>query len=224
MKKLIIIHLIGFLYLGTVVNAQSVDPFSKPSSSSSSSNSGSSLTIDASQNITNFSFKGSDGVVDKEYNPNYSGSFSVGYRNILPSGVILRGSLGMRNAGATLVVDDTNNTYNYQYAEAKIGAGYLYSLGKIGVYLTVSPYFGYLLKANQNLLNEDYDIINHESTERIDYGVFASPGVNFEMSEFISAYFELNVMRGLANLETVETQTSNNTLIGGSLGLAFTIK
>lgn len=207
MKKLILIQLLGFLCLGTVVSAQS------------------SLTIDASQNIINFSYKNSLGEQDKEYKANYSGSFSVGYRNILSSGVILRGSLGMRNAGATLVVNEINNTYNFQYAEVKIGGGYLYSLNdKLGVYMTASPYFGYLLKAHQNLLNNDIDIINDESINKIDYGVYVTPGVNFNMSEFISAYFELNVMRGLANLETDDAQKSNNTLVGFSLGLAFTIK
>jgi hypothetical protein len=207
MKKLIIIYILGFLSIGAAVQAQS------------------SLTIDASQNITNFSYENSLGEKDKEYKANYSGSFSVGYRNILSSGVIIRGSLGMRNAGATLVVNEINNTYNFQYFEAKIGGGYLYSLSdKLGVYMTASPYFGYLLKARQNLLNNDIDIINDESINKVDYGIYITPGVNFNMSEFIAAYFELNVMRGLANLETDESQKSHNTLIGFSLGLAFTIK
>lgn len=224
MKKLIIIFLLGFLCMGTAIKAQ--DPFSTASSTSKAVNAQSGLTIDASQNITSFSFTDSDGVVDKEYNPNYSGAYSLGYRNILSSGVILRGSLGMRNAGASLVVDESNYTWNFQYAEAKIGVGYLYSLDKIGIYLTASPYFGYLLKANQSLNNEDFDIINSENIEKIDYGVYVTPGVNFAMSEFISAYLELNVMRGFSNIETSinDTQSSNNTLYGCSLGLAFTIK
>lgn len=207
MKKISIMYLLGFLFVGTAVKAQS------------------SLTIDASQNITNFSYENSLGEKNKDYKANYSGSFSVGYRNILSSNVIVRGSLGMRNAGATLVVNAINNTYNFQYFEAKIGAGYLYSLNdKLVVYLTAAPYFGYLLKAHQNLLNNDIDIINDESINKVDYGIYITPGVNFNMSEFISAYFELNVMRGLANLETDESQKSKNTLIGCTLGLAFTIK
>lgn len=85
-------------------------------------------------------------------------------------------------------------------------------------------YYGYLLKANQRLNNEDFDIRSSGTINTSDYGVFLSPGANFTANEFITIYLDFNYMLGLGNLETNDSQKSNNTLIGATLGLAFSIK
>lgn len=184
----------------------------------------SNITIEASQNITNFSFIDSDGVKDKNYSPNFSGGYALGYRYTMEMGLFFGGKLGMRKAGATYVVDESNYSWNLQYMDARLGIGYNFAFGKMGAHFYAQPYLGYLLKANQSLNNENFDIINSESMSRIDYGVFFSPGVNLTASDFISIYVDLNYMLGLANLETTETQTSKNNLFGATLGVAFAIK
>lgn len=184
----------------------------------------SSITIEASQNVTNFKFTDSDGNIDDSYSPLYSGGYALGYRYALDQGLFFSGKLGMRNAGATYVFDDTNYSWDLQYAEVRLGIGYNYSFGKFGVHLSAQPYFAYLLKANQRLNNEDFDIRDSGILNETDYGVFISPGGNFTVSDYIAVYVDVNYMLGLANLETDESQTSNNTLIGATLGVSFTIK
>lgn len=190
------------------------------------------LSIDASQVISTFSFSE---TVDPtnfelfgtgEYNPLLSGAYSVGYRYDALLGFTARGSLGMRKAGASTVIDQTNYQWEFQYIELKAGAGYRLDFGeKLGVYATLSPYITYLLNANQRLDNEDFDIKKSGDINTIDYGVHFTPGVLFTVSEFISAYGEFSYMAGLKNLETGSTdQKSYNIAYALTLGVAFAIK
>lgn len=184
----------------------------------------SSITIDASQNMTNFKFTDSRGEVDDSYKPNFSGSYNLGYRYNTDFGLFAGIKLGMRNAGASLIYDDANYSWNLQYVDTKIDIGYMHSFDKFSAYLAVSPYFGYMLRATQTLNHQDYDIINSGDLEKVDYGLFISPGVNFQINDYVSVYSQFNYMIGLQNLETIEGQESKNTLMGLSLGLAFDIK
>jgi len=184
----------------------------------------SSITIDASQNITNFKFVNSTGEQDKKYNANYSGGYSLGYKYAMDNGLFFPVKIGMRKAGATYVYDNTNYSWELQYTEARLGLGYNYKFDKLGAHISATGYFGYMLKANQSLNNEDFDIRSSGIINTSDYGVFISPGANFQANDFINVYLDLNYMLGLANLETDETQKSNNTLYGASLGVAFLIK
>lgn len=182
------------------------------------------ITIEASQNITSFSFKDSQGNSDKNYAPAYSGGYALGYRYTMESGLFFGGKLGMRKGGATYVYDATNYSWELQYAEVRLGVGYNYAFEKLGVHMSAQPYFGYLLKANQRINNEDFDIINAGTLNKMDYGVFISPGLNFNVSDDIAVYLDLNYMLGLANLETDQSQVSHNKLMGATLGVVFKIK
>jgi len=185
----------------------------------------SSLIIDASQMMTNFSYKNSVATKDKGYSTNYSGAYTLGYLYHINNNIVLRGGLGMRKAGATLIVDNTNYEWDLQYANIKLGGGYIYGDGRFQPYLMLSGYFGYLLKANQRINNEDFDIIDLGSLDKTDIGIIVSPGVQMKISDDITAYSEFGVLRGLKNIETTaDGQKANNTAYSLTLGLAFTIK
>lgn len=185
----------------------------------------SALTIEASQNITNFAFTNSLGEKVDGYSAAYSGGYSIGYRYTLEDiGLFIPVKVGMRKAGATYIYDNSNYNWTLQYFEARLGVGYNYSFGKFGAHLSVMGYYGYLLKGIQTLNNEDFDIRSSGDINTNDFGIFFSPGANFQANDFINVYLDLNYMLGLANLETNENQTSKNRLFGGTLGLAFTIK
>jgi hypothetical protein len=183
----------------------------------------SNVTIDASQVVSTFKFTDSTGTQDKSYSPVYSGAYSLGYRYASEGGLLIRAGLGMRKAGATMVYDNINYTWNLQYADIKVGAGYIYNKASFQPYLSVSPYYAMLLKANQSLNNENFDIINSKSLQKNDYGVFITPGLQFKASDAISVYTEFNYMMGLRNLETDSGQKSYNRAYSFSLGVAFTI-
>jgi hypothetical protein len=185
----------------------------------------SAATLDASQVISNFKFTDSEGTKQKEYSPLYTSAYSLGYRYKMESGLLLRASVGMRNAGATLVYDESNYSWNLQYADIKLGVGYAYSLNKLDVYLTASPYYAFLLKGTQRLNNEDFDIKTSGAINKMDYGVIISPGVSFNASDYITIYGEINYLMGLSNLEPKTTgQKAQNVAFAPTLGIAFTIK
>ena len=187
------------------------------------------LTIDASQLITSFKFQDSQGNVDDSYLPAYNGGYSIGYRYVSDGGLLIRASAGMRNAGATMIYDGANYLWSLQYADAKLGAGYLYNMGRFSPYLTVSGYYAYLLKANQTQGSTNYDMIKGGELMRSDFGVVANPGLQVTLSDYISVYTEFSYLMGLKNIETqkVESTTSiqegHNRAYALTLGLAFTI-
>lgn len=193
--------------------------------SSSSLMSQSNITIDASQVLSTFKFVDSNNNIDKSYSGNYSGAYNLGYRYISDGGFLLRTSIGMRKGGATMIYDGTNYNWTLQYASLNLGAGYLYNAGQLKPYLSVAGYFGYLLKANQMINNQDFDILQLNSIQEIDYGVIGSLGAQFEISNYFSAYTEFSYLMGLQNIETsTNGQKSSNIAYMLTLGLSFSIK
>jgi hypothetical protein len=184
----------------------------------------SSITIDASQNMTNFKFINSSGEQDMNYSPAYSGSYNIGYRYTTDFGLFGGVRLGMRGAGATTIIDEANYSWSLQYLNTQLDLGYQYELGSFSPYLMFSPYFGYLVRANQTLNHQNFDIRNSGDLETVDFGLFISPGVNFKANDVITVFSQFNYMLGLQNLETVENQRSYNTLMGLTLGVSFSIQ
>jgi len=207
MKKIkIICLLLGFISYAATVGAQS------------------SLTMEASQLYASFKFTDSQGSeLNTEYSGIFTGAYGVGYRFITESGIMLRGGLGMRKAGATLVYDDINYSWNLQYADAKLGVGYMLKKDRISPYLSVSGYYAYLLRGYQTINNEDFNMKTAESLNEMDYGVFITPGVHITLSDAVSSFLELNYMMGLQNIEKDEGQDATNLAYGVTLGLSFTI-
>lgn len=188
----------------------------------------SSLTLDASQQQTTFQFKNSEGTADKSYLPIYTGAYSLGYRLVTEGGIMARVSVGMRNTGATMIYDDASYIWNLQYADAKLGMGYMLDLGRVKPYLTVSGYYAYLLKGTQTQNTVNYDLIKAGQLQRTDFGALASPGVSITLSNYISVYTEFSYLMGLKNIEAVPeggtaTQEGYNRAYSATLGLAFTI-
>lgn len=184
----------------------------------------SSLTIDATQNISTFRFLDSeDNKQNKEYKPIFTSAYSLGYKYMINDNIILRGGLGMRNAGASLVYDEMNYSWKLQYLDVKIGGGYMFNLGKFSPYLIASGYYARLLRGIQIINNEEYNITESEILNPSDVGVIITPGLNFKMNDFISAYLEFNYLLGLYNIEKDENQKGNNTGYGLTLGLSFAI-
>ncbi|MCV9387150.1 porin family protein [Reichenbachiella ulvae] len=191
-----------------------------------------SVTIDASQVVSTFSYQDSnssknfDMFGSSDYNAINSGAYSLGYRRTTDMGWIFRGSLGMRRAGATTIIDETNYRWDFQYMTLQVGAGYEFiTMDKLGVYATLSPYAAYMLKANQRLDNEDFDIKKSGEINAWDFGLQLTPGVQFVASDFVTLYGEFSMIQGLKNLESEDNgQNSYNVGYAFTLGLAFTIQ
>ena len=139
------------------------------------------LTIDASQLYSSFKFNDTQDIkLNSEYPGIYTSAYSVGYRYLIDNGLMFRGGLGMRNAGASLVYDDINYSWKLQYADVKLGVGYAYKINKFSPYFVANGYFGYLLRGFQTLNNEDFNITESDILNKTDYGLILSPGVDFK--------------------------------------------
>ncbi len=215
--KLAMISIMGLLGLQKPISAQS------------------SITIDASQVYSNFRFIDSLGVRDNSYSGAYSGAYSLGYRHTSAKGLLLSANIGMRKGGATMVIDNSNYEWSLQYMNLKIGAGYIYKLTKLGIYATISPYVACLLKANQRINNENFDIKKTKSIQNLDMGGVGTLGSQLSVSDYITVYGEVNYLMGLYNIEgssrgnTFAWQKANgqqtyNRAFSATLGVSFTIK
>lgn len=183
-----------------------------------------SLTMDASQMVSSFSFLDSESNKQNvDYEGILTGSYSVGYRYILNESIIFRGAFGKRNGGANYVYDNMNYSWRLQYVDVKLGAGYMYNMGRISPYLVVSGYYGYLIRGIQVLNNEEFNITQSGILNQAEFGMVVNPGVNMKLSDYISTFVEFNYTRGLNNIETDESQKAHNLGYGVTLGLSFTI-
>ena len=207
LKFKVLLMILGFIAFTITTNAQSR------------------LTANISSARTNFSFKDSQGVKDTSYNASFSQAFHIGYNFMPESGLIIRSSIGLRNAGATMSYDNSNYIWDLQYLDIQVGGGYLYNFGSIGVYFTLTPYFAYLLKGNQVLNNQNFDIKETGSLSNADFGLFITPGFQFNISDNISVFTEFNYMLGLKNLETGEAteQITKNNALSLTAGISLAI-
>lgn len=194
----------------------------------------SSITLDASQQVTNFVFTDASGAQDNTYllfgkdnlyKSSFSGAYSIGYAYQLDSGIFFRGKFGMRNAGATMVYDAANYEWDFKYLNIQLGGGYAFNLGLFNPYIGINGYFGSLVKANQRINNEDFDIIDSKSIEKSDIGLNIPIGVRIDVWDLMSVYSEISYLRGLKNIETDTTgQEAHNVGYMFTLGLALTIQ
>jgi len=205
MKKIRLIWIVtGLLGFTTIIHAQS------------------GINIEGSQLFTKFKFYDSQSTpLSSEYSGIFTGAYGIGYGFIADNGIMFRTGIGMRKAGATMVYDDMNYSWNLQYANFKLGGGYMLKKDNISPYLNVSGYFAYLLRGFQTINNEDFNIKESDAIEVIDFGIYITPGVQFTLSDAISAFIEFSYIMGLKNLEVDEGQKSSNTAFGLSLGISF---
>ncbi|MGM0581295.1 MAG: outer membrane beta-barrel protein [Bacteroidota bacterium] len=215
LQKKNLIALLTFVFLGSAAQAQI-----------------SGISIEASQQYSNFSYMDSEGIGGKsflgsdEYTGIFAGGYNLGYRMNTLDNIIIRGSIGMRRAGASLVFEDIVSTWSFQYADFRAAAGYEYELGKLGVYLTAGPYAAFLLRASQTRNDIDYDLKENGEINTWDFGIVASPGVKYTVSDYINIYAEADYLFGLKNLEADAAdpeQESYNVGLAISLGVIFII-
>ncbi|WP_027138368.1 porin family protein [Gaetbulibacter saemankumensis] len=183
-----------------------------------------SFTIEASQLVSTFKFVNSDDVKqNSDYQSVFTGSYGIGYRNAFRNNVIFKAGLGKRNGGANYVYEGMNYSWRLEYAEAKLGGGYILKRRVFSPYAILNGYYGYLMRGTQILNNEEFNITKSEILKKSDFGIIGNIGVNFNISHFVSAYAEALYLYGLSNIEVDSGQKSANRSYGITLGLSFNL-
>lgn len=180
------------------------------------------LVLEVSPLYASFKFTDKAGVKqNKDYQGIYTGAYGIGYRFVSDFGLIINPGIGMRHGGANLVYDDINYSWRLQYANLKLGLGYMTRFENVNPYFIASGYYAFLLRGTQTLHNEILNITKSNVLSNIDYGLMFSPGVNIKLSDYVSSYVEFNYLRGLTNIEKDPLQKSKNFAYGLTLGVAF---
>jgi len=180
------------------------------------------LTLEVSPLLTSFKFTDKAGVKhNSEYQGIFTGAYGVGYRMVSDIGLIINPAIGMRHGGANLVYDDINYSWRLQYANLKLGLGYMTPFEKVNPYFMVSGYYAFLLRGTQTLHNEILNITKSDVLSNIDYGLVFSSGINVKLSDYVSTYAEFNYLKGLTNIEKDPLQKSKNFAFGLTIGVAF---
>lgn len=182
----------------------------------------SNVTFDAGQIFSTFKFIDNQGNQEKDLTSNITGCFSLGYHYLLNNGLFIRTNIGMRKAGASKMYNEMNVVWNIQYADANLGLGYMLNKWRVKPYFSASPYFAYMLRANQTIGPDNYDIKKNESIKTTDFGLSLSPGVKIALSNYIAFYAEYKYILGLQNLEKSD-QKSYNRGFSINLGISVTI-
>ena len=196
--------ILGFIVYGTTVKAQS------------------GIAVDASQMYANFKFTDSQGTkLNGEYSGVFASGYGVSYRLATEGGFMMTVRAGMRKTGSTLLYENMSYKWDLQYADGRLGLGYMFPEGEIKPYLTIAGYYSYLLRGFQTINNENFDVRKSEQVNNMDYGVIASPGVQFELSKVSSAFIEFNYLMGLCNIDKDESQIATNLGYGLTFGVQY---
>lgn len=180
------------------------------------------LTLEVSPLLTSFKFTDKADVKhNSEYQGIFTGAYGVGYRIVSDIGLIIHPAIGMRHGGANLVYDDINYSWRLQYANLKLGLGYMTRFETVNPYFMVSGYYAFLLRGTQTLHDEILNITKSDVLSNIDYGLVFSPGVSIKLSDYVSTYAEFNYLKGLTNIEKDPVQKSKNFAFGLTIGVAF---
>jgi hypothetical protein len=186
------------------------------------------LTLDASQVFSTFKFSSSLNQTNAESGaPAYSNILSngvgLGYEYVTSKGIIIGGGLGLRKGGASLVYKKMDYTWNLQYVDLKAAIGYQYDKWRLKPFVSVMPYYAYLISAKQSIGLNYYDIKTDNSIKNYDLGVFANAGVKVALSPYFSVYTNYCYNLALKNIETTTGQTLYNRGFAVKLGVAFSI-
>ena len=188
------------------------------------------ITLDVGELLSTFKFTDKTNVVQPVFTHNVAACFNFGYCYALKTGhygnqngLFIQANVGMRKGGAATVYEGLDVNWVTQYANASIGLGYLYNKWRLKPYFSASPYFGYLLKANETIGITNYDLKSSSIMNSTDIGLIFSTGVKFVLTNFISLYTDYKYILGVHNVENTTGKESYNRGFSFNLGIAITI-
>jgi hypothetical protein len=187
------------------------------------------LSFDVGRMFSTFNYsektnRSDNPLKNQHYSEVPSTTFGIDYKYINHKGLLLSGGLGLRKAGALMTDKQISCTWDLQYIDIKGGMGYQYNKSFLKPYVTILPYFAYLLNAKQTIGNDYYDIKTTRSIKNYDWGTFINLGCKFDVYHNISVFAEYNYNLGLNNIETEERQYLYNRGFSLNAGLMLLLR
>ena len=183
------------------------------------------IGVSFSQTYSTFRFKDSDGEVeDLKYTIKYG--YGLTWQQEILESLFVEGSLSYncKGAGSTLGVQKLD--WSLHYVNAGINAGYKMIIGRLSPQGGAGLYYGRLLKAEQLIGSDYFDLIETDYIRKSDFGANIFAGIGYDYSDNGSVFIRLNETIGLLQLEKSEllSQKMFNRTFSIQLGLFFTIQ
>lgn len=176
-----------------------------------------------SQNYSTFRFIDSD---NNKEDLDYTIGFGYGilYQKALRDHLYIRTDLFYNKLGATQQIDIDKLDWDLHYAGLDAAFGYTFSFGRIKPFGNIGLYYSYLLKADQSIGTQYFDLLKEEVLNTSDFGLKVSIGTAFQYSDNGSVFISLNEDWGFKELEkSNDTQNMYNRNFSIQLGLHFSI-
>ncbi|MBT8326985.1 MAG: hypothetical protein KJP21_04635, partial [Bacteroidia bacterium] len=135
------------------------------------------LTLDASQNFTNFKFTNSQGETDVDYKGKFLGAYDLGIKVDVYKDLYFRSSIGMRKVGASYITNKVNSEWDLQFMHIELGLVYQHEFEVISLFASVSPFYENLVKGNQRLLDINYDVVASNALNTTNFGLSYQGGI-----------------------------------------------
>jgi hypothetical protein len=177
------------------------------------------------QNFSTFRYKDSNGKIeDLDYTIKYG--YGLSFQKVLGKKLFLEGFLSYNQKGANSLLDLEKLDWSFHYANLGINAGYKLPLGRISPLGGVGLYIGRLMKADQFIGSDYYDLLKAGGIKKNDFGANFFIGLEYEYSQDGSVFIRFDETVGLLQLETDETvsQKMFNRTFSIQIGLIFSIK
>lgn len=177
-----------------------------------------------SQNLSTFRFIDSDSnKEDLDISINYGYGFT--YSKELSDLFFISGLLSYDNKGATDVFDEEKLEWSFHYVGASINGGAKFTLGRWSPKIGAGMYYGRLLKAEQYIGSQYYDLMSDDVLNKNDIGVNVFGGISYSFSKTGNIFLKLNQNMGLLQLEESEgsNQKMYNRVFSIQTGFTFNI-
>ena len=177
-----------------------------------------------SQNFSTFRFLNNDGEKeDLKYTIKYG--YGLIYQIQFDSNIFAEGLLSYNNKGANSQIGNTKLDWSFHYVNLGINGGYKFNLGRIQPHVGTGFYYGHLLKADQFIGIDYYDLMSMDIISMNDLGLNIIGGMSYEYSRNGFVFIRLNQEIGLLQMEKddEDNQKMFNRTFSIQLGLLFNI-
>lgn len=183
------------------------------------------IGISFTQNFSTLRFLDSENEKeDLDYAIKYG--YGISYQLGFSENFFGEGSLFYNSKGANSTLDLQKLDWSMDYINASVNGGYRFILNRLVPHFGVGVYYGRLMKADQFIGSDYYDMMSTDAIGKNDLGVNLFAGLDFEYSTDGVVFIRLTESMGLLNLENNQeaNQKMFNRTFSIQLGLNFIIK
>ncbi len=179
------------------------------------------LNFNATHQFSSLKFLDSNGV-KADVTPKFSYGYAFSYEKVFKS-IFIRPELGYRNNGAYANPDNIHVEWDFNYIDLNLSVGYRYDFGKFEPQISIGFYEAFLLNGKQKIGFMQFDLLEINAVEQVDFGINAEIGCRVEISEKSALFFGYRHSFGLAQLEISDTSQELYHRFG-ALNLGFSYK